>query len=300
MINGWNNIVRLYDDPEDVDLYAGILNEQKMPGAEVGPTAGCIILDQFIALKRGDRFWHENAGVFTDKQLTEIKSTTLAKVICETMEGMQRTNKNVFLRANIRFQGVTNNIMSCGNVGTLDFSSWRAGDTQGPNETPDPETSTSAPSTETVDRVEFGCKLTKGRRNGLIECGRAGDWTDATLDDLAEHIKNRGGIPIQGKRAQIVNLATKAVRRMSIQGNSKVTNPDKLKNVISKFGNLLELDVSKTGLTSFTKDTISENNLLGNVNLEGTEINSVDMDLFMALGTNLARGNKFVMFAHED
>ncbi len=68
----------------------------------------------------------------------------------------------------------------------------------------------------------FFFSQTKGRRNGLIECGRAGDWTDATLDDLAEHIKNRGGIPIQGKRAQIVNLATKAVRRMSIQGNSKV------------------------------------------------------------------------------
>lgn len=149
----------MYDDPEDVDLYAGILNEQKMAGAEVGPTAGCIILDQFIALKRGDRFWHENAGVFTDKQLQEIKSTTLAKVICETMEDMQRTNQNVFLRANIRFQGVTNNIVSCGNVGQLDFSSWRASETQGPNETPDPETSTSAPSTETVERVEFGCKL---------------------------------------------------------------------------------------------------------------------------------------------
>jgi len=300
MINGWNNILRLYDDPEDVDLYAGILNEQKMAGAEVGPTAGCIILDQFIALKRGDRFWHENAGVFTDKQLTEIKSTTLAKVICETMEDMQRTNKNVFLRANIQFQGVTNNIVSCGNVGKLDFSSWRAAETQGPNETPDPETSTSAPSTETVERVEFGCKLTKGRRNGLIECGRAGDWTDATLEELDDHIKRRGGIPIQGKRAQIVNLATKAVRRISIQGNTKVTDPNKLKNVISNFENLLELDISKTGITSFTKDTISGNNVLGNVNMEGTAIESIDMDLFMALGTNLARGNKFVMFAHED
>merc|ERR1712037_555486 len=106
---------------------------------------------------------------------------------------MQRTNRNVFLRANIRFQGVANNIVSCNNVGKLDFSSWRALETQGPNETPDPETSTSAPSTETVERVEFGCKLTKGRRNGLIECGRAGDWTDSTLDDLDEHIKNRGG-----------------------------------------------------------------------------------------------------------
>lgn len=158
-LQGWNNILRLYDDPEDVDLYVGILNEQKMPGAEIGPTAGCIVLEQFIALKRGDRFWHENAGVFTDAQLAEIKSTTLAKVICETMEDMERTNKNVFLRANIRFQGVTNNIVNCDTVGKLDFRSWRVEETQGPNDQPDPETATSAPQTQTPDRVEFGCKL---------------------------------------------------------------------------------------------------------------------------------------------
>ncbi|CAG5096998.1 Oidioi.mRNA.OKI2018_I69.XSR.g14884.t1.cds [Oikopleura dioica] len=296
MINGWNNILRLYDDPEDVDLYVGILNEQKMPGAEIGPTAGCIVLEQFIALKRGDRFWHENAGVFTDAQLAEIKSTTLAKVICETMEDMERTNKNVFLRANIRFQGQTNNIVTCANVGKLDFRSWRVEETQGPNDQPDPETATSAPQTQTADRVEFGCKLVNGRRHGLIECGRAGDWTDATLDDLVEHVKRRGGIPIQGKRQQMVNLALKAVRRISIAGNSQVTSSDKLKGVISQFNNLLELDISGTGISSFTTETISNNNVLGNVNLEGTNVNNIDMDLFMKLRENLARGNKFIFF----
>ena len=43
MMNGWNTIVGLYDSPQDIDLYVGVLNEVHMQGAQVGPTAGCII-----------------------------------------------------------------------------------------------------------------------------------------------------------------------------------------------------------------------------------------------------------------
>ena len=43
----------MYNNDGDVDLYVGLLMEQPMQNAEVGPTAGCIIVDQFLAL-RGD------------------------------------------------------------------------------------------------------------------------------------------------------------------------------------------------------------------------------------------------------
>ena len=36
--------------------------------------------DQFLALKKGDRFWHENAGVFSDEQLQEIKRKFSKKI----------------------------------------------------------------------------------------------------------------------------------------------------------------------------------------------------------------------------
>ena len=48
MMNGWNTIVGLYDSPQDIDLYVGILNEMHMQGAQVGPTAGCIIAGKVI------------------------------------------------------------------------------------------------------------------------------------------------------------------------------------------------------------------------------------------------------------
>ena len=48
MMNGWNTIVGLYDPSQDIDLYVGVLNEVHMQGAQIGPTAGCIIAGKVI------------------------------------------------------------------------------------------------------------------------------------------------------------------------------------------------------------------------------------------------------------
>ena len=86
---GWGQVLAVYDHKDDVDLYVGMLFEKHMPGAAVGPTQvhfffmrfviewpfkGCTIAEQFIALRKGDRFWHKNKGVLTDAQL-EVKNT---------------------------------------------------------------------------------------------------------------------------------------------------------------------------------------------------------------------------------
>lgn len=57
----------------------------------LGPTLACLILDQFIRLKEGDRFWYENnlqPQAFTSQQLKEIRKTSLASIICDNTENI--------------------------------------------------------------------------------------------------------------------------------------------------------------------------------------------------------------------
>lgn len=44
----------------DIDLYAGAMSEEHLPGSFLGPTFTCIMGEQFRNLKLGDRFWYEN------------------------------------------------------------------------------------------------------------------------------------------------------------------------------------------------------------------------------------------------
>ena len=67
-------------DINAVDLWAGGLAEDHVPGSVIGPTFGKIIGDQFTALRDGDRFYFENQG-FDQQTLREIKGTTLSDLI---------------------------------------------------------------------------------------------------------------------------------------------------------------------------------------------------------------------------
>ncbi|KAJ0182823.1 hypothetical protein K1T71_002192 [Dendrolimus kikuchii] len=79
-----SRICKIYKSVEDIDLYTGALAENPK-GRLLGPTLSCLIADQFLRLKVGDRFWYETPDEtigFTIDQLTEIRKTTLAGVIC--------------------------------------------------------------------------------------------------------------------------------------------------------------------------------------------------------------------------
>jgi peroxidase len=79
-----------YGHPGNIDLWVGGITEKVIPGALVGPTFACIIGEQFKRLRDGDRFWYENSGIFTPLQLQQLRKTTLAKVICNNADEINK------------------------------------------------------------------------------------------------------------------------------------------------------------------------------------------------------------------
>ncbi len=64
----------LYDSVDDIDLFIAGISERAVEGALVGPTFQCIIGQQFLRLKRGDRYFYDLSG--QAGSFTQGKSTT--------------------------------------------------------------------------------------------------------------------------------------------------------------------------------------------------------------------------------
>ncbi len=90
----------VYESINDVDLFTGGMAEKPVRGGIVGPTFACILGQQFLNLKKGDRFWYENGGhpgSFRPDQLQEIRKTSLARVICDNLDNVDTIQPYVFL-----------------------------------------------------------------------------------------------------------------------------------------------------------------------------------------------------------
>ncbi len=83
----------LYGSVDNIDLWVGGLAEDHAPGSNLGETFTTIIADQFTRLRDGDRFYYEN--VFRRKELSALKSTTLADVIRRNTD-LENLQDNVF------------------------------------------------------------------------------------------------------------------------------------------------------------------------------------------------------------
>uniref|UniRef100_A0A646QDL0 Peroxidasin n=1 Tax=Hemiscolopendra marginata TaxID=943146 RepID=A0A646QDL0_9MYRI len=91
------NLQQLYGHPDNIDLWVGGVSEDLAPGARVGPTFLCILADQFKRLRDGDRFYYENPGIFKPEQLTQIKQSSLARVICDNGDNITQVTLDAFL-----------------------------------------------------------------------------------------------------------------------------------------------------------------------------------------------------------
>ncbi|XP_078584680.1 myeloperoxidase-like [Branchiostoma floridae x Branchiostoma japonicum] len=111
----------LYSHVDDIDLFVGGLAEESVPGGVVGPTFACLIGLQFQDLRKGDRFWFENPGQFTEAQLAEIRKTSLARILCDNTDGTTRLQPDVFLQ----HTQSGNERVACSSLPQMDLTKWQ-------------------------------------------------------------------------------------------------------------------------------------------------------------------------------
>ncbi|NXK89326.1 PERM Myeloperoxidase, partial [Formicarius rufipectus] len=109
----------LYGTPDNIDIWMGAVAEPVGPQGRVGPLLSCIIGTQFRKLRDGDRFWWENAGVFTPQQLQALRKITLSKIFCANTR-IQKIPRDVF-----RINSYPEDFVDCQEIDALDLSPWK-------------------------------------------------------------------------------------------------------------------------------------------------------------------------------
>uniref|UniRef100_A0A452HRW7 Uncharacterized protein n=1 Tax=Gopherus agassizii TaxID=38772 RepID=A0A452HRW7_9SAUR len=110
---------KLYGTPLNINFWPALMVGDLIPGTRVGPTLMCLFVTQFQRLRDGDRFWYENPGVFTMAQLSQLKQTSLARVICDNGDNIQQVQPDVFLKADYP-QGY----MNCSEIPKINGHPW--------------------------------------------------------------------------------------------------------------------------------------------------------------------------------
>jgi len=123
-----NKFRQYYQDPDDLDLYAGGIAEEHVKDSMLGPVFWCIAGYQFQHWKWGDRFFYTLGGMpssFTLHQLDEIRKMSIAAVIC-----MTSTVKHVPAMSFRTHHNHTNPLESCYNhiaIPRINFAAFSAG-----------------------------------------------------------------------------------------------------------------------------------------------------------------------------
>jgi hypothetical protein len=74
-----DRLAAAYPSVDDVDLWVGGLAEEHRPRSHLGPLYHAILVEQFTALRDGDRFWYRN--VLSRREIESLEATRLSDVI---------------------------------------------------------------------------------------------------------------------------------------------------------------------------------------------------------------------------
>ncbi|XP_043266726.1 peroxidase-like [Venturia canescens] len=120
------NIERLrreYAHVDDIDLVVGAYMENLVPGSRLGPTNFCLFREQFYRTRAGDRYFYDNANFshsFTPEQFEEITKVTLARLVCDTENGVGHIQPEAF-----RAISWNNPLVPCRTLPKLDLTLWK-------------------------------------------------------------------------------------------------------------------------------------------------------------------------------
>lgn len=88
------NLQSVYDNTDQIDLWVGALCEKDLPDSMVGETYQRILVDQFVRLRDGDRFYYEKA---LPQEIVEmVNEQTLSKIIKRNTNIGDELPDNVF------------------------------------------------------------------------------------------------------------------------------------------------------------------------------------------------------------
>jgi hypothetical protein len=85
----------VYDDPDQLDLWVGALCENDLPGSMVGETYQRILVDQFVRLRDGDRFYYESA--LAPEIVDMVNEQTLSRIIKRNTDIGSELQEDVFV-----------------------------------------------------------------------------------------------------------------------------------------------------------------------------------------------------------
>ncbi|XP_022177219.1 chorion peroxidase-like isoform X1 [Myzus persicae] len=163
-------ISKLYKSIDDLDLYTGLLSEKPLEGSILGPTITCLLADQFLRVKSGDRYWYETdekPQAFNEDQLSEIRKTTFAAIICDNSDEIESVQMHVMQSA----RKVGNGRVGCDSLIKTSLDPWKEefdvavpkAALQDPTATPQDSTATPQDTTTTAqDSATAAAEVTTG------------------------------------------------------------------------------------------------------------------------------------------
>jgi peroxidase len=92
------SLSKVYSSPRDIDLIVGGISEKSRGESLFGPTFRCIVADQFLRTRRGDRYFYTNENQpmpFSKVQIAEIGKVTLARIFCDNADNITNMQPNV-------------------------------------------------------------------------------------------------------------------------------------------------------------------------------------------------------------